>query len=190
MENNKETKLAVIFPGVGYHVDKPLLYYSKKLAAAAGYKVVEVSYGNLPAIRKDKKLASIFEIALKATEKSLKHIDFQQYDDVLFIAKSIGTCVCGAYAQNHRLHTRNILYTPVKATFSFDFDSGIAFSGTNDRMIDVENVKAGCGQLGIGLHIIEGANHSLETGDVLVDSANIHRVMEITAKYIEDDGKI
>ena len=26
-------KLAVIFPGVGYHTDKPLLYYSKKIAS-------------------------------------------------------------------------------------------------------------------------------------------------------------
>ena len=25
-------KIAVLFPGVGYHTDKPLLYYSKKLA--------------------------------------------------------------------------------------------------------------------------------------------------------------
>lgn len=187
MENNKKTKLAVIFPGVGYHVDKPLLYYSKKLAAAAGYTVVEVSYGNLPAIRKDKKLTSIFEVAQKATEKSLKHIDFQAYDDVLFIAKSIGTCVCGAYAHSHRLHTRNILYTPVKATFSLVHDSGIAFSGTNDQMIDLETAKAGCAQCGMELHIIEGANHSLETGDVLVDSANIHQIMEITAKYISGE---
>ena len=28
-------KLAVVFPGIGYHADKPLLYYSKKLAAQA-----------------------------------------------------------------------------------------------------------------------------------------------------------
>ena len=30
-------KLVVCFPGIGYHCDKPLLYYSRKLAAAAGY---------------------------------------------------------------------------------------------------------------------------------------------------------
>jgi len=29
-------KIAVVFPGIGYHVDKPLLYYSKKIAASAG----------------------------------------------------------------------------------------------------------------------------------------------------------
>ena len=36
-------KLAVIFPGVGYHTDKPLLYYSKKLAFQNGYEIVEGS---------------------------------------------------------------------------------------------------------------------------------------------------
>ena len=41
-------KLAVIFPGVGYHTDKPLLYYSKKIAAQNGYEIREVPYGNFP----------------------------------------------------------------------------------------------------------------------------------------------
>ena len=41
-------KLAVIFPGVGYHTDKPLLYYSKKLAAQNGYEIIEVPYGKFP----------------------------------------------------------------------------------------------------------------------------------------------
>lgn len=41
-------KLAVVFPGIGYHVDKPLLFYSKKIAASHGFEIVEVPYGNFP----------------------------------------------------------------------------------------------------------------------------------------------
>ena len=40
-------RLAVIFPGIGYHCDKPLLYYSRKLAKEQGYKEIiplEYSY--------------------------------------------------------------------------------------------------------------------------------------------------
>ena len=49
-------KLAVIFPGIGYHVDKPLLYYSRKLAGEAGFSVVGVPYRNFPKrIRGDEK---------------------------------------------------------------------------------------------------------------------------------------
>ena len=37
---NKESemkKIAVLFPGIGYNCDKPLLYYSRRLAQNAGY---------------------------------------------------------------------------------------------------------------------------------------------------------
>ena len=32
-------QLAVLFPGIGYHTDKPLLYYSAKLARARACRV-------------------------------------------------------------------------------------------------------------------------------------------------------
>ena len=41
-------KAAVLFPGIGYHTDKPLLYYSKKIAAELGYEIIEVPYGKFP----------------------------------------------------------------------------------------------------------------------------------------------
>ena len=41
-------KLAVIFPGIGYHTDKPLLYYGKKLARESGYQIIEVNYTGFP----------------------------------------------------------------------------------------------------------------------------------------------
>ena len=37
-------KLAVLFPGVGYQIDRPLLYHSAKLARERGYEVCTVSY--------------------------------------------------------------------------------------------------------------------------------------------------
>ena len=38
-------KLAVFFPGIGYHCDKPLLYYSQKLAKECGYEeTIALSY--------------------------------------------------------------------------------------------------------------------------------------------------
>ena len=44
-------RLAVIFPGIGYHCDKPILYYSRKLAKEQEYKEIisleSVSYTHL-----------------------------------------------------------------------------------------------------------------------------------------------
>lgn len=37
-------QLAVLFPGIGYHIDKPLLYYSAKLARARGCDLLAVQY--------------------------------------------------------------------------------------------------------------------------------------------------
>ena len=41
-------QLAVLFPGIGYHIDKPLLYYSAKLARARGCYLLAVQYPALP----------------------------------------------------------------------------------------------------------------------------------------------
>ena len=37
---NKEShKLAVIFPGIGYTADKPLLYFGRRIAVDCGYEI-------------------------------------------------------------------------------------------------------------------------------------------------------
>ena len=40
-------KIAVIFPGVGYNKDKPLLYYSGKLAVKCGYELIHLDFSGL-----------------------------------------------------------------------------------------------------------------------------------------------
>ena len=60
-------KLAVLFPGIGYTCDKPLLYYAEKLALAYGYEVKRVVYGNFPSgVKGDReKMKAAFESAEK-----------------------------------------------------------------------------------------------------------------------------
>ena len=36
-------KLAILFPGIGYHTDKPLLYYSKKILKNMDYEIKEIA---------------------------------------------------------------------------------------------------------------------------------------------------
>lgn len=39
------SKVVVSFPGIGYHCDKPLLYYGRKIAHEYGYdKEIKVEY--------------------------------------------------------------------------------------------------------------------------------------------------
>lgn len=179
-------KLAVIFPGVGYHVDKPLLYFSKKLAKDSGYSVVDVSYGNFPSGVKGskEKMEAAFLSALEQAEEILKDIDFSQYEDILFISKSVGTGVASAYAGKHELKTRNVYYTPVGESFRFMKQGGIVFHGTNDGWVETELVKAECQKSGFPLYITERGNHSLETGNAMEDLENLKKIMKITQEYI------
>ena len=97
MGNEKTYKnLAVIFPGIGYHTDKPLLYYGKKLAAAADCRILEVSYGGFAGKIKGnkKKMEEAFCSARDQTEKILQGTDFDGYDRILFIANK-GIAECG-----------------------------------------------------------------------------------------------
>jgi hypothetical protein len=40
-------KIAVVFPGVGYTKDRPLLYYAGKLAAANGYELIHLDFSGI-----------------------------------------------------------------------------------------------------------------------------------------------
>ena len=59
-------KLAVFFPGIGYTVDKPLMHYSRKLAADAGFEVLLLPYAGFPPkIKGDRgKMEESYQIAL------------------------------------------------------------------------------------------------------------------------------
>lgn len=179
-------KLAVIFPGVGYHADKPLLYYSKKIAAHYGYETVEVAYGKLPKKVKGskEKMEKTFRIALGRAEDILKNVDFSEYDDILFISKSVGTVVASAYAGMHHLKTRNVYYTPVEASFQFMTQPGIVFTGTADTWVSHKAIRDLCEKGGFPMYVTEDGNHSLETGDVQKDLENLLAIMRTTEGYI------
>ena len=37
-------RIAIIFPGIGYSSERPLLYYSRKVLQKNGYEVINVNY--------------------------------------------------------------------------------------------------------------------------------------------------
>lgn len=180
-------KIAVIFPGIGYHTDKPLLYYSKKIARESGYEIVEVPYGNFPSGVKGSKdkMREAFSGALKQAEDILQDVKFSKYDEVLFISKSVGTAVAGTYARMHDLKTRNVYYTPVTESLLRMQQEGIVFHGTNDGWADTAFVVESCERMNYPLYLTENANHSLETGDVIRDLENLRDIMKKTKEYID-----
>ena len=174
-----DRRLAVLFPGIGYHCDKPLLYYSAKLAKAAGYAVLPVPYAGFPEkVRGDgEKMRTCREIAWSQAEDMLSPVRWADCRELLFIGKSIGTIVASKYAQERGLAVRSVLLTPLAETFPFVRGNAIAFHGTADPWAETGAILAACRERGIPLALTEGANHSLETGDVLRDLRTLETTM-------------
>ena len=87
-------KLAVFFPGIGYRCDKPLLYYSRKLAKECGYEeTIALSYaydgGNIRG--NEEKMQQAFESLYEQAEKSLSAIAFIGTSDPWSIVPEIQT---------------------------------------------------------------------------------------------------
>ncbi len=184
-------KLAVVFPGIGYHSDKPLLYYSKKLVKEYGFEVVEVSYDfsfKAKEIKGDKdKMKDAFEIAVKQATEQLSTVEFGDCEQILFIGKSIGTTVAAYYDKTHEVDARQIVLTPVPQTFEFlRSGDGIVFNGSEDPWCETGLVRNKCHELGLELHVVEHANHSLETKSVAVDVQNMKMILDTIDKYVRE----
>ncbi len=186
-------KIAAVFPGIGYHTDKPLLYYSKKIALKQGYEIVNLTYTDLPHGIKGnaEKMREAGLLALKQVKEQLDPLNLASCEDVLFLSKSIGTAVAQAYAKGRGIAARQVLYTPVEQTFEFveENPAGIAFCGTKDQWADPKKVMAKCREKGLPLYVTEGANHSLETEDPLQDIKNLDVIMQHTYHYIAENRR-
>ncbi len=179
-------KIAVLFPGIGYHADKPLLYYSKKLVMNKGYNIVDVKYGVLPSGVKGnpEKMLEAFKLALKYATEQLQEIDFRSYDEILFISKSVGTAVAAAFADENHINARHIYFTPVPESFAYIKQPGIVFHGTADPWADTELIKTECRKRNLPLYITENANHSMETGDVVNDLLIMKGIIENVSSFL------
>lgn len=181
-----EAKLAVIFPGIGYTADKPLLYYTSHLARNYGYQLQTVSYHSLPENVKGNpaKMKQSFDIAYEQTEQLLQDIDWSSYGKILFISKSIGTVIASAYATRHNLSVKSVLFTPLAETFDFALPGSIAFHGTTDPWADTDTITALAAQKEMPLFLTQNANHSLETGDVQEDISSLKTIMKRVDDFI------
>jgi phosphoglycolate phosphatase len=168
-------KLAVLFPGIGYHSDKPLFYYTKKVLKVAGYEIKEVKYENLPHVtRGDKEsMSRAYGMAHDQVWVNLEGTDFSQYEKVVFAGKSLGSVLAAEYTSVHELKdVYHISMTPVEDTLKLlGGCKGAIFHGLADPWLDSSVTNEYMKTLGkdYKLYTYENANHSLETGDALTD---------------------
>ena len=185
-------KLAVLFPGIGYTADKPLMYYSRRIASGHGYDVRIMTYSGFPPkVKGDRgRMEQSFQIALEQAEEMLSEVDLAGYDDILFIGKSIGTIVAAKIAAESavRDRIRLVIYTPLEDTFSYPFGEAIVFTGDDDPWVGRKNsrIRSLCRDRGIPCSVVSYANHSLETSDALADLQELCRIMQETERFISE----
>lgn len=185
-------RVAVLFPGIGYHCDKPLLYYSGKIASELGFdKIIklEYSYSGVNIRENEEKIKEAFESLYLQAEEALNEYKFTDSDEVLFISKSVGTIIASAYAHRHNIKCKHILYTPLKYTYAYPLSTGIAYIGTADPWSDVNEVVRLSESQGIPIRVFDGLNHSLE-GEDTIENLKILNTIMLDITVVIRDGSV
>ena len=179
------SKKAVIFPGIGYHKDKPLLYYSIRIAKACGYSIECVDFSSISWDKKDLndpvRMKEIFD---QAMELAGSQLGGTKDDEVLFISKSIGTVVAACFAREKGIDAKQIYFSPLVHFGMYAPNEGIAFYGDADPLADADEIEKICADMKIAAYRISGGNHSLETGDTDIDLKNLSMIMDRVKEYI------
>lgn len=185
-------RIAIIFPGLGYTADKPLLYYGLDVACAAGYdeyrKLSFAAQHNGSIRGNESAMKDAFDELYIQAEEQLSDIDWSQYDDIVFMSKSIGTIIASAYAMKHALNSvKHVLYTPLKYTYGNNPQNAIAFIGSKDAWGDYKEVVALSEKANIPIKVYENCNHSLEIeDDVEGNICRLNDIMQITADFLKE----
>ena len=164
-------KLAILFPGIGYHTDKPLLYYSKKILKNMDYEIKEIHFSSL-----DFDLNKSKDEAYKQAKDQIHKFDLKAYDSILFISKSIGTYCAAKLAHEYKL-TANIYFTPLDFTLEYLQQKDLVYSGTQDQWANFDKIEHYCIHHLIEFHSIVDGNHSLETGNIQTDIENLNQFL-------------
>ena len=206
-------KLCILFPGVGYTTERPLMYYSGKVFKKMGYEVIALKYKNLPKKKgtDSSKMGETFKMVMEQTREQLADVFAKfrseecsaeenvavknDFDSVVFVGKSIGTIASVFYASElveKKVITepenflRFVYLTPLEETFKKVVSvPAIAFHGTADPWVETSIIERECERFDVPLYIYKDANHSLETGNVEIDIESVGDVMLKIEQFIK-----
>lgn len=152
-------KLIVFFPGAGYGMECPLLYYADFIYETNGFDRIHLNYLNIFSNRDlslEDKLQNVREYILE----QVKNINFDLYDEVVFLSKSVGSVEAGILAERLNLAVTQVFITPIEEAISYCNCESYVVIGTQDKAYEV--YKEHCDKKKIKALYIKDANHSLE----------------------------
>lgn len=167
-------KLIVLFPGAGYGLDCPLLYYADFVYETKGYERIHMDYQRIFSNRElslENKIAKI----RKYVYEQVKNIDFNIYNEVVFLSKSIGAVEAGILAEKLGVNVIQIFITPVEEAVSYCKTNSYVIIGTKDKAYQV--YKDYCDTNDVKALYVKSANHSLEVEGQPYQSIDILRTV-------------
>jgi len=153
-------KIVVSFPG-GRGNEIPLLYFGAKHYEDLGYEKVFV---NNPIIQ-DVSYETLLNTLVEHAKTVIEALNLSEYDDIVFIAKSIGTVVACKIKEIYNLNAQLILFTPIEDTLRYIKNSNnilLVSLGTKDRILEWNIVKSLCETENINCYIEENVGHRME----------------------------
>ena len=182
-------KTAVIFPGVGYTKDRPLLYYSGRQAVRYGYDLVQIEFGPIKWSKEELKdrdfLLTTLDKCIAITDKALQNTGDLSDGEVVFISKSIGTVVATAYAKKNGIRAKQICFSPLEMIDEYVDDEGATlFYGNADPYADCRAIEEIAARKRLATYCVDGGNHSLETGDFATDADNLKDMILYISDHI------
>lgn len=159
-------KLMVEFPGRNYSTDKPLLYYAGKVFEEKDYEVIRLNY-NFKLLGDKDDIEGLIEEAKPYIIKVLDKVDFSEYEDIVFISKSMGTTLAGYFEERYKIKVRHIYLTPVQSALKYmKRGKCIVVAGKNDKILDNRRLKIYCVEQDVALQQFDNVGHSLESDDI------------------------
>lgn len=169
-DKNNSNSLVVLFPGVNYSCEKPLLHYARKAAVIEGYDVLCVRYGYK--LSKNDIGKEIIKTVSAEVFQAIKNCHNEKYNNLYFISKSIGGEVAGNIADKMGYHNVKSLYlTPTPSTVQHIIKTdSYAIVGTKDKIFPEENIQFVKPYKNVKLTLIDNAQHSLEIDNNIEES--------------------
>lgn len=166
-------KLVVSFPG-GKGTEIPLLYFASKFYEDKGYEKKFINHpldGNeLPMLHDNAK-------------KVLCSIDLSQYEDIVFIGKSLGTVVACKIKEELNIDASLVLFTPLADTLPYIHKNNkiiLVAAGNTDRYLDSNVLCKKCEEEDILCYIEPNVGHRMEVKSDL--NKNLNTIKNIIEK--------
>ncbi|MGN0299193.1 MAG: hypothetical protein ACI4C1_08460 [Lachnospiraceae bacterium] len=178
------SKLMILFPGVNYGVDCPLLYYGRLQYEGLGYENFKIDYQ----AQKGEGLDALVDFAYEAAihvKAQVQKVNLEEYEEIVFVSKSIGTVIaCWLEDELALKNVMHVMLTPIDLTLPYmerDRNYRCIVTGLKDKYVNHEELRALCEKKGVSLTEFEGVGHRLERrGDI---KRNLEILTEVVNLY-------